>query len=466
MLNQVVTQTIRIGTSIYLMRLLSPESFGVFMKVLAVVGVSEILIGFRLGGGIVQATKTDNKQISTIFAVTFTGALILALLFILFAEPLSAFYGDYRLAPIMRMCSVAVLFLGLGYVPFSLLTKKLEFKKIFIANSIGIIISSSTGIWMALRGFDYWSLVWQWLLFNSITSVIFFGSTVKHLSFNLPLSGIQGIWAFSKKLLYDDLLNYGVKNIDNIMVGKFLGSAELGYYSRAYNLMLIPIQNFINVIRGILFPAFSRIQDEKERIKNIFMGASQAVSFIMLPFFLFALIYTPDLVVHVLGTHWLPIVPILRIFLVMAMIQSHTALISSVYLSLGKSSLMFRFGFISRPLLLVAIVIAIQFGLMPLVVTVTIINSVISLAFIIIGLTLINSKLVDLLSRLKSIVFVNIAIYGSLLLYSFIFAGGITPLWQLVTLLVGSLFLYILFFERTKPAFYLELKSHLPGTNQ
>jgi O-antigen/teichoic acid export membrane protein len=461
MLNQLVTQVIRLSVSVYMMRLLEPESFGVFMKVLAVVGISETLIGFRLGGGIIQAANISHGQLVTINRITIVGSLILAAAFVLGADYLALFYGDPRIAPITRISSIAVVFLGIGYVPFSLLNKALNFKKIFIANATGIILSSIVGIWLALHGYDYWSLVWQWVLFYSVSSLFYLINITPNLFYCKTKSDIHNIQRFSRKILYDDLLNYGVKNIDNILVGKYLGSSELGYYSRAYNLMLIPIQNFVNIIRGILFPALSKISSEKDRLKNLFFMATQTISFVLLPFFLFSLIYTDELVFYVLGVQWLPIVSILRIFLVLSMIQAHTALISSVYLSLGRSDLMFKFGYISRPLLLLLIFIVVQFGLIPLVITVAVGNILISITFLIIGLSLIETSLLQVLSKLKAIFFINGVIFGSIFLFQHYYLREMIDFYRLLFVLGVAMIFYVTFFEKTQPPFYKVLRNQL-----
>ncbi len=392
MLNQLVTQVIRLGVAVYMMRLLEPESFGVFMKVLAVVGISEILVGLRLGGGIVQTRKLSKVQISTAFWASILSALVLSIVFFFIADNISSFYNDIRITLIVKIASVVILFMGLGIVPRSMLIKNLQYRSIFFVNMAAITISSIIGLLLAYNNYEYWSLVWQWVSFNISLSLgyLIIGGIKVLPTFNWK--SIKPMWNFSNKLILDDSLNYGARNLDNILIGKYLNSVDLGYYSRAYGLMMIPIQNFVNIIRGLLFPAFSMIKEDLGKVKRVYLQSTQAVSFLLLPFFLFGLNFTNEIVLIIIGEIWLPIVPILRILLLLAIIQSHTALISSIILSYGKSNLILKVSYISKPILFLAMYFSVKFGIIALAATIVVVSGVTSIYMLLIGLNLINLK--------------------------------------------------------------------------
>ncbi len=390
MLNQLVTQVIRLGVAVYMMRLLEPESFGVFMKVLAVVGISEILVGLRLGGGIVQTQKLTKTQISTAFWTSILSALILSIIFFLVADNISSFYSDERITLIVKIASVVILFMGLGIVPRSMLIKNLQYRSIFIVNMVAITVSSIIGLLLAHNNYEYWSLVWQWSSFNILLSVGYLLIVGVKISFTFNWTSVKPLWNFSNKLILDDSLNYGARNLDNVLIGKYLNSVDLGYYSRAYGLMMIPLQNFVNIIRGLLFPAFSMIKEDLERVKRVFLQSTQTVSFLLLPFFLFGLNFTNEIVLIILGEIWLPIVPILRILLLLAIIQSHTTLISSIILSFGKSDLILKVSYISKPILFAAMFFSVKFGLIVLAATIVTVSGITSIYLLFMGFKLIN----------------------------------------------------------------------------
>lgn len=460
-INQFVTQVVRLTVSVYLMRLLAPESFGVFMKVLSIIGISEVLVGLRLGGGLVQSKEATKEQISTIFWISIIVGVLLAIIVFYSGGLIANFYDDPQLASITRLLSFVIIIMGVGYVPRALLTKHLEFKKIFYANLIAIIISSIAGIWLALNHYGYWSLVWQWAAFNSVVSISFIILSRLNISLSFNRMGIIRMWNFSKKILIDDSLNYGARNLDNILVGKFLGAEQLGFYSRAYGLMLIPIQNFVSIIRGVLFPAFSIIQDNKTQINNVFYLSSQSISFILQPLFLFTIIYTDELVQVVLGLHWMPISPILKVFLILALVQSHTTLISSIFLSLGRTDIILRISYITKPFIFAAMYFSVQYGLMPLVLSIVILNSITSLISLHYGLKLINSNILDYIISHSPLFLVNIIIYGLCFIQYYFFPIVEYNILSLSLILGLSLTIYLIIFERMKLKFYTELKAQI-----
>ena len=395
-LNQLVTQGIRIIVSIYLMRLLAPESFGVFMQVLSIIGISEILVGLRMGGGIVQAKEVNQNQLSTIYWMNFTVSLILTTVFFLSGDLIANFYHDHRLVALVQTASFVVIFIGIGYVPRSILTKKLDFRSIFISNLVGVSVSSSIGVWMALSGYDYWSLLWLWASYHIIISSMYWYQSkfIPQIVWNT--NSIKKLWYFSRKIALNDILNYSARNIDNIIIGRVLGAASLGIYSRAYNIMLLPLQNFANIINGVLFPSFSLIQDEKERISAIFYKAVSSISFLTLPFMLFLWLFADDIVLQVLGNEWLGLPEILRILIILGIIQIHTSFAASIFLATGRSDIPLNVSYVSKPILITVILITVNYGISVVAIGITIIAGISSIVQLILAVRVVKLHLFTL----------------------------------------------------------------------
>jgi O-antigen/teichoic acid export membrane protein len=458
-LNQLVTQGIRIAVSVYMMRLLTPSSFGVFVKVLSIVGISEMLVGLRMGGGIVQSKHVTKQQLSTIFWLTLMGAVLLALTFFLSGNLIASFYDDTRLVLLTQAASVFVVFLGIGYVPRSILTKKLDYRSIFIVNLAGVTLSSGIGIWMALNGYDYWSLLGLWGSFNLIISVFYLLKSRFVPTLSLRSDGIHSLWKFSRKIALNDSLNYIARNFDNIVIGRVLGAQTLGLYSRAYNIMLFPLQNFVNILNGVLFPSFSLIQDDLVRIKEIFYKAIQSISFITLPFMLFAWLYAPELVLTVLGQEWQEIVGILRILLILGVLQIHSSFSTSIFLAMGRSDLPLKVSYIAKPILIVVILLTVNQGVTAVAIGVTVVSGASSLLQLILASNLINLSVKKLLAGLSVVWMINILVVIPFVLVSVYNPEMHLDLAFLLLALTLILVFNYLIFEFVKPDFYLELRS-------
>ncbi len=460
-LNQLVTQVIRLGVSVYMMRLLAPESFGIFMKVLSVVGISEVLVGMRLGGGIVQSQNTTKEQISTIFWITILGSIALASLFYFSAAYISLFYEDIRLEEIVKTCSYTVIFMGVGYVPRALLIKHLHFKKIFIANVIGIVISSGIGIWMALHEYDYWSLVWQWIIFNGTISMLYYSMFSKRSTIFFNIKVLSNLWNFSKNIVINDILNFTIRNIDNIIVGRMIGSSALGLYSKAYGLMLLPLQNFVNVINGVLLPALSKVQNDIKSLSSIFISAMQTISAVITPLLLFALTFEHELIYVVFGTKWLGMFTVLRVFLIMALVQSHSTLSVSIFYSTGNSKVPLKISYFSKPILIIAILIASQWGIVVLAITITTISIFFAFVQLYYAFSLIGVSAARAVSEFYLIVTIHMITIFLLILIKYFLSLYIadTPLLILSFGIMTSIL--ILLYEIKKPKFYQDIKENI-----
>lgn len=459
MISQFVTQVIRLAVSIYLMRLLAPESFGIFMKVLSVIGISEILIGLRLGGGIVQAKNPTKEQISTVFWFSIACSTLLALIFYFSAELIAAFYSDTRLISITKLSSIIVIFMGVGYVPRSLLTKKLQFRELFFANLIGIVISSVVGVWLALHNYDYWSLVWQWGSFNLCVSFLYYLYSRYNPILHFKLSEIKMMWKFSNKIALNDSLNYSVRNIDNILVGNILGSASLGLYSRAYGIMLLPLQNFINIINGVLFPSLAQIQNDPQQLRKVFIRALQISSAIVTPILLYSLFFEQEIISFFVGTKWNGMLFILKVFLILGLIQSHTILSKSVFYSSGNSAFPLKLSFISKPILIAAIVITTPMGLDILAISITVVSGFFSLIQLFVAFKTSQIPWLRFFSEFRILFIIHVITLVILISLKALLVALKTDLY-ILSISSSVLFLcLIIIYELLKPQYYKDLKE-------
>ena len=140
-------------------------------------------------------------------------------------------------------------------------------KKELVAIIIATLISSAITIYLALKGGSYYSLV-----FNTIfTSVMTF--LCNRLSCNLrfkirfEFESIKKIFNYSGFQFAFNMINYFSRNLDNLLSGKFLGIEQLGFYNKAYTIMLYPVNNLAGVISSVLHPFLA---DYKEILDKIY----------------------------------------------------------------------------------------------------------------------------------------------------------------------------------------------------
>jgi O-antigen/teichoic acid export membrane protein len=155
---------------------------------------------------------------------------------------------------------------------------------------------------------------------------------------------IRSVLGFGGNLMGFNIFNYFARNTDQLVIGIFLGPAALGYYSLAYRLMTLPRDAVTSLVMRVLFPIFSRMQDDDERLAKSSLRVSGAVSLLTFPMMLGLAVVAEPFVQVVLGPKWLPAVPLICIFAPIGVLESLWPIAGQICLAKGRADLYFRLG--------------------------------------------------------------------------------------------------------------------------
>jgi PST family polysaccharide transporter len=162
-------------------------------------------------------------------------------------------------------------------------------------------------------------------------------------------------------------LNYWARNTDNLLVGKWLGSAQLGLYNRAYSLMLLPMNLISRVVTSVLFPVLMKQQDDMEKMRENFLRVCARVGFIAFPLMGGMGACADALVRTLFGERWLPVVRLLQFLAPLGLYQTIVSLYGPIYLALGRTDLDFKVSLFVELTLIGAIVGGLHWGIPGLV---------------------------------------------------------------------------------------------------
>jgi len=151
--------------------------------------------------------------------------------------------------------------------------------------------------------------------------------------------------------------------MDNFLIGKYLGSSALGYYDRAYKLMMFPIQYLTFVITPVLHPIFSRYQDNMQVIRNSYLKMLEVMAFISLPMISFLFVLGEDLIVLIFGEQWIASIPVFQVLCFLSGLQILTSTTGSIFQSLGRTDTLFRTGIMSTTSMVAGIVLGLRYGI-------------------------------------------------------------------------------------------------------
>lgn len=378
--SQLIKLILNLGLTAVMARLLLPEDYGILGMITVATGFLLVIKDFGFGAALVQKEKVDSIEYNSVFWLNVVIGILLALIVYLCAPLIAWFYNEDKLIPVAEILSIGFIINSFIVVPNNILLKNIKFKKLFYIETLSIVIGGGLGIILAVNGWAYWSLVGQTLT-TQLTSLILVYLLAKWKpTFNFSKKGLSGLTKFSLPLLADSSINYWVRNIDYLLIGKYLGTAQLGYYSKAYTLMLLPVRQLSGTITRVMFPSFSLIQNNLKRVSSIYLRISAVIAMISFPLMCVLFTVSEDLIIFMFGLNWVASIPIFKVLCILGAFQSIATLSGNIYLSQGKTSLMLQVGLFTRSLMILGIVIGLfKGGLMGLVYGYTISSSLATL---------------------------------------------------------------------------------------
>jgi PST family polysaccharide transporter len=361
-LERVANQAFHFVISIVLARLLLPEAFGTVGMILILVGFANMVADTGFAAALIQRKELSDAHIHSVFWFNIAIGIALTILMFSCAPAVARFYDKPVLASLTEALSTTFILSAPGMVPIALLQRRMAFRTIAIIRILSTLISGTSAVFLAYNGVGMWSLVVQSLVFNSLTTVmsILLLKWRPHMMFRIQ--AIRDLWRYTINHFGWNILNFWSRNVDGVLIGRFFGSADLGYYTRTYALMLIPNYQIINVFAKVMFPALSSIQDQPWRIKQICLRAISVFSVIISPLMLGMVVTAEPFVLTLYGSNWVNMIPLLQILAMVGLLQAFLPPINWIYGSTGRTDLMFRWGLVNSLSLMAGIVVGVAMG--------------------------------------------------------------------------------------------------------
>ena len=303
---------LQLGSTAVLARLLMPEHFGLLGMVVAVTGFVRMFKEAGLSIATVQREDITHEQVSTLFWLNAALSLGVAAVIAALSPAIAWFYGEPRLAGITLALAVVAFITGFGIQHNALLRRRMRFGRLAAIEVGSMAVGIAAAILAAWLGAGYWALV----LNMAVKRVI--GTTARWVAcgwrpgWPVRGSGVRELIAFGGNLTGGRVMNYAVRHVDDILLGVVWGPAALGFYQKAYGLLMQPIRRFNGPIGAVAVPALSRLQNQPEKFRETFVQAIRLVSAVSVPIVIFSLLDADHIVGLMLGSKWKPSIPIFR----------------------------------------------------------------------------------------------------------------------------------------------------------
>ena len=349
---------------VVLARLLAPSDFGLVALAAVFVAFAQLVVDQGLGDALIHRAEVTRRQIDTAFwASMATGALLTAAM-VLLAGPISMLVREPRLEPMLRVLSITFLLAALSSIQVALLRRELKFRSLAIRALIGTVGGGAIGIAMAFLGFGAWSLIGQQIASAALSLVALWGVSPWRPSWQWSREDLGQLFSFGVHVMASDVLAFLSRNVDNLLIGTFLGTHPLGLYAVGYRILRVTQSLLVTVARRITFPAFARLQHDPARMTRAYFRVSRTGALVILPAYIALAIVAPELTVALVGTRWAESGPVAALLFLIGPVLTLQAFSGAFLNAAGRPDVVFRFSLITTVVNVVGFAIAVRFGIL------------------------------------------------------------------------------------------------------
>lgn len=288
-----------------LARLITPTEFGVVNAALIVTGFSAIVSQLGLGPALVQRPALERRHIDTAYTFSFLFGLFLGAVLWVGAPLGAAFLKMPAVTPVLRALAWVFPLNGLQTVGQALLSRDLHFSWLANLDVISYGVGFGVvGIVTALLGWGVWALVAAQVGQSLGRTVVLLWKHPPQLRLIIDGPAFRDLAYFGGGFTIARIANYAAVNADDMVVGRVLGAAPLGFYGRAYALMSAPAYAFGTVLDQVLFPAMAKVQDDLKRLSAAFRRGVALIALLVLPASAAIIFLAPEVIRIALGPKW------------------------------------------------------------------------------------------------------------------------------------------------------------------
>lgn len=327
-----------------LSRLLTPEDFGIVAIATVIISFFNILGDIGIGPAVIQNRNLSKSDLNHIYSLTILVGIALAAVFCVLSFAISSFYDDKELRPVCQWLSLSIFFTCANIVPLNLQYKSKNFRRIAIITLIVQIVSGICAIIYAFAGGGVYALVLSSLASSGILAMIYNYIARLHFSIYIDKSSIEKIFSFSMYQMMFNIINYFSRNLDKLLVGKYIGLSPLGYYEKSYRMMMLPLQNITFVITPVMLPVFAGIQDDRQLLVEKYNKVLSILSYISFPLSVVLFFCGKELILIVFGNQWMPAVLPFKILAFSVATQILTSTAGSIYQAVSATKQLFISG--------------------------------------------------------------------------------------------------------------------------
>lgn len=341
---KIVVQTLSV---MLLARRLTPQDYGLIAMVVAIIGVGEIFRDFGLSSAAVQARTLSKEQRDNLFWINAAIGFTLAAIVFSGAGLIARLYGQPGLAPIARVLCLTFVCNGFATQYRADLNRRLLFVRLTVADVTAPAVGLVVALVLATQGATYWSLVGQQI--GQALALLVMLAAGAHWIPGLPHrhADMGRLLRFGTNLVVTQLIGYAGNNVDSLTIGIRLGAGPLGFYNRAFSLLMTPLTQLRAPTTTVALPILARLSDDDDRYAQFVQRGQLALGYTLVAGLAVVISAAEPVTQIFLGSAWTSVTPILRLLAVAGVFQTLAYVGYWIYLSRGLTRDLMQYSIIT-----------------------------------------------------------------------------------------------------------------------
>jgi O-antigen/teichoic acid export membrane protein len=332
-----ITQLLSWGGTLLVARILTPSDYGIMGMATMYLGLVQLVSELGVGAAVIQRRDLTEDQIARIAGFSVVAGVAFFLVSTAASGLVAMFFNEPRVQPVIVVISLTFILGGLRAIPYSLLARDMVFSKVAIIDVIEAITLIATTFALALGGAGYWALAGGPLVSRTVGVIIANAYRRHRIAWPFPVGEIRDALRFGGNIVLGRVFWYAYSNADFAIVGKRLGTTQLGIYSLGWSIASVPITKFYALYQKVTGPVFSASQNNPAALRRYFLGLTEAIAIVTFPVSIGLALVAQPFVIVAFGKQWLNAVAPLQALAVSSALRSFQPIVAQLLISTGHA---------------------------------------------------------------------------------------------------------------------------------
>ena len=344
--------------TLILIRLLTPDDYGLMAMTMAFIGIFALMGDFGIGKAIIQAQELSKSQLRQAFTINIISCLSFFCLFVAVAPVIADFFDEPRVAVLVQAVACQHLIMIFHTLPFALSSRRMLFKEREKVQFYTAVITSVITIAMAAAGLGVWALILGHLFMRLALAIGYNLIAPCWVWPALNFRGFAAMAGFGGIATVNDVLRYFVNIFANISIGRLLSKVDLGVFSVARNLANLPSDKIGELLNHLGLSSFAKLQNEPAVAGQYLHKSTQLASMVLFPMYLGMCAIAPELIPLVLSDKWIVAIVPFQILCLTSPLRMLSEMMATGVTALGapvRNSYALLLTFVTLPLFFIGI---------------------------------------------------------------------------------------------------------------